>query len=313
MGIATRHPIAADHGLQPATQVLQQHFDPQLHQQHPQTLLNTLIEVLYQHWYINADPHDTDIEAPFTDLAAPLRAAHAGSHRWQNGWKIERVAKNGQLIVNRHSSRKLLYPGDYQLAGSAATGLLTGRSLRIIQRNDSTASNPGYWSSFSSSWQQSESAIYRLYWNVDYAGAIALTRSISEILSDNIAWSFKVPIERDGYNRADTVVLYLLNGSFTALQPALKKIWLSVNNLLLDRTPRMARKLATGLALAENPLDAEESFGLYVCRQLAEAWLIGRQSEQRPAEQIMQGFRQQNIDPTRLYLNPGNSDNYQWE
>jgi hypothetical protein len=78
-------------------------------------------------------------------------------------------------------------------------------------------------------------------------------------------------------------------------------------------TPALTKKLAPGLALAEDP-GRGESFGLTRCQTIAEgivrAYERGRESLEERQATVEEALAEAGVDPAAPYLNSGSEDTY---
>src|SRR3954467_10154005 len=85
-------------------------------------------DTLYAEWYARPRRADDRFTGP-DDLVELLRAAHAGFHDWQPGWRVEDVGARGQAVVRRGTELRLLERCDY--SPSARRGLLPRRGDEV--------------------------------------------------------------------------------------------------------------------------------------------------------------------------------------
>ena len=155
----------------------------------------------------------------------------------------------------------------------------------------------------------------RLYWNTDPAAAIQLTRALTTHLNrEQIPFRFKVINDPTLFNRNDAAVLYLRPEDYESAFAALEDELPALLSTLRPGVPALTRQLAPGLAVAEDPGEDGDSFGLHRCRRLAEGLLKaaekGVQDFEERVRHIVKNLESAGLDPERPYLRPGSMDRY---
>ena len=279
-------------------------------------LTNILANLLYVQWYTKSRMEKVNIPLPHPVWAEVFRSAHKGTYLWSEGWKVLKVSNTGRVIAICGKEERMLYPGDY--FSPARPGLLPapGTEIEVVSRRDSTEDQPGFWIAYSSTWSQVSRSIIRIYWNVSPKGAVQLVEQISEKLSDDIPYSFKLPVEPIGYQRADVAVLYLETSYFDTLKAKIKSIHTAMIPFLYPEIPEFTKMLEPGVGLAEDPIEEYESFGLNRCRLIAEGYLLA--SKMYPNDfgamktVIQNHLEEHGVDLAYPYLNRGSRDVYAW-
>lgn len=250
---------------------------------------------LYSQWY--AAPQDAkDLASWAVPFVAHLRAADAGTRRWQTGWIASQVSTAGRVIAVKGAERRLLWPGDYALASGGARPVRSGDALRITDRLDSIDELSGYWITYSADWFPQPAQIVRVYWNTTPRGAASIIRRVTAVVA-GLPFSLKVPIDPVHFNRPDAVVLYLhaplKPETLTALEAAAsaERAWLSPS------TPPLTRTIGDGVGLAIASSQGGESFGQHRCRLIAEATIRTRLSSTDAVAAITARFMSNGIDP----------------
>jgi hypothetical protein len=236
----------------------------------------SLAEVLYSGWYTAiGEPKSlqlTDHSPPFLGL---LSASHAGSQRWESGWRAERVSSAGRVQAMRNDERRLLAVTEYVSEDRPGIPPRPGAGIVAIGRRASTRLVPGFWVTHTAAWSMSSEPRVRLYWNVTPAGAPALVRELTERLDPDIPYALKFPVEPELFNRCDAAVLYLSGREFDAARDPVRRAHAAVLRDLADDVPKLTRRLATGLGLVEDSSNPRESFGTSRCRIVAEVLVEG--------------------------------------
>lgn len=270
--------------------------------------------LLYAHWYTRSTRRRAareDSRRP--DLVATLRAAHADTGRWEEGWIAQRVSSAGRVIAGRNGRRRLLDPVDYLNPGRPGLTPRPGEPVTTCMRRDTLRFQPGFWVTHSVTWPQPDGPgeLLRLYWNVDDEGAAGLVAELTRELNElREPYALKCPVARADYTRVDAAVAFMPRRSFQAIRPVLRRVHTRLADQLQADVPPLTRRLAAGLALAENP-GGNESFGMKRCRLVAEGvWAAGTAARDDAVSTVVQSLEEHGIDPRRPHLEPGSEHDY---
>lgn len=245
---------------------------------------------------------------------ARLSEANLSRARWDAGWQVTRVENAGQVWAEKARMLRFFQPGEFANYSGAGTPVRAGSSISVYLFKESTTMQPGCYFAFGETASPSDNLdIFRLYWNIDDTGVLALLRNISRDLNRfQIPFQFKCPVWPQGYLRRDAAVLYVRK-RFFALVRELALGWrLDCAGHLRNDVPLFALELAPGLGLAEDP-ESGESFGMNRCRHVAEAIWNAHGSgvaESLRLQAVKEHFQRQGLDFNRPYLNPGSVDQY---
>ena len=295
------------------------------HVPHPEPRVEQLRQDLYQHAYVapidgalaepEPDPEAVD-GAAVTAMATALSAANATRERWDAGWMIRTVMPDGAVAAQKGDRVRLLMPGEFHMPG--ARGAMPMPEAPILARveRESWTMQPGYYFAFGEELGDSEDehCTVRVYWNVRSEGAAALVGAITSSLNRfEIPFRFKCPVHPPAFRRIDAAVLYLARRHYEIASELLAGVYGRLADRLDPDVPLFTKRLAPGLALAEDP-GGGESFGTHRCRILAEAlWEAHREGEQddvRRLARVRAAFSRHGIDPDRPYLGPRSRDVY---
>jgi hypothetical protein len=285
---------------------------------HP--LVAALEMVLYENCYcrrFGAVPTPLPVSFQADDLLPALRAANATADRWEADWEVLHVFPAGQLIARRHGVHRTIAPGDFITANGAGWPN-PGATIHLFCRRELLNSQPGFYFAMGGTLadQQDESCQLRFYWHASAESAPDLLALITRALNRfEIPFRCKCLTTSAAFRRADSTVLYLnRRHSHIALQ-LLATVHERIAARLGDETPFFARRLARGMAIAEDPGNGE-SFGMHRCRLFAEAiWNAFERRSQHEAERlaaIEEHFRQAGLNLAAAHLNAGSSDTYTW-
>lgn len=274
-----------------------------------------LASTLYERWYSGwgSDLAEPDPALP-VDLVQALRAAHAGSVRFEPGWIVRSSTPDGRVVAVRGPAARVLDPADYVAEQRPGLPPRPGEPVRVTGRRDSTTAQAGYWVTWGA--DEPRGAQVRLYWNAGATGAPGLVHAITAGLAHaGVAYTLKVPAVAEGFRRHDAVVLYLESAGLMHARQALLHTHAVCAALLEPAVPALTRRLARGLGLADEPTDGE-SFGTSRCRTIAGAMLpalrAGERDVQRLAALACERFAGLGHDPERLHLNPWTEADHAW-
>jgi hypothetical protein len=154
----------------------------------------------------------------------------------------------------------------------------------------------------------------RLYFNLSPAGAITFLRRASVSLNEaRVAFRCKVLNDPSRFTRCDAVVLYVGSRDYGRVRSELEGLYPSLAPFLGAGTPAFTKRLADGVALAEDPGHGE-SFGMHRCAVLADAivaaWEEGARTVEQRLATVDRRFAAAGLDLSAPFLNPGSADGY---
>ncbi|WP_437752168.1 T3SS effector HopA1 family protein [Sorangium sp. So ce1389] len=249
------------------------------------------------------------------DHVSALSAANTGSGTWEAGWKILSVDDDGRVAVTRDQVTFWVARSGLRTTAGA---LRTGEFCRVKVGKEMRQLIPGFYCAIgdgeSGDGPDTTDGLVRFYWSLQVEAAArymaVATRSLN---GARIPFRTKVIADPGGYVRADAGVLYLERRHYAAARAVVAAIYEQVKDGLRPEVPRFTKKLADGLALAEDPADGM-SFGQSRCKVVAEAlWASfdgGASDPDVQIERLVAEVRQRGLDPMRPYLNQGSSDVY---
>ena len=271
-------------------------------------LANAVAEVLYGGWYLRAGaavaPRHGPVGAVDLDLVAALRAAHAGTEEFVPGGVVALASDQGRVEVRMGERRRVLdrcdHVTDPPSAGSASPGasVLTPRRFDWVDRpTNAWWSQPMEWS------LRPGQRVRRWYWNARPDGLGRVVNRLTGWLAGDLAHAMKVQADRGALWRPDVVVVYVDAASAKALEPDLVGLAARMAGDLDPPTPRLARVLAPGLAVADGAVGAR-SFGQVRCAIVADALVGAALSGTDPLAALVRRFELAGYDPTRPELGP---------
>ena len=123
-----------------------------------------------------------------------------------------------------------------------------------------------------------------------------------------IPFRFKCATAREQYDRTDAAVLYVGKPYFRITTDLLLDAHPEVHEVLKHEVPFFTRRIAPGLALAEDPLSGE-SFGQHRCRVFAETvwncYLRGDQSPEGRLQEFRRLLGENGVEPDHPHLRAG--------
>jgi hypothetical protein len=279
----------------------------------PNPLVALLRDQVYEHAYIRplheaapppaaADPH----------FAQRLSLANAGRERWHEGWWIEAVEPQGQVVATRHALRRRFRPGEYVLRDGSAGAPRPQAPMAVLQPRESHALQAGFYFAFGEALadEQEEAAQLRFYWNVRAGGAQRLLANVTRTLNRfGVPFRFKCLNAAEHYVRLDAAVLYVARRHDRLVRELLDELAAGLDARQLGAaTPLFTRRLRPGVGLAEDP-PGGESFGQHRCRIVAEGlWnAYAAQATTREARLgcVVAQFARYGLSLRRPHLNAG--------
>lgn len=274
-------------------------------------LVHGLTERLYARYYCRRRNVPDERARAATDLLPRLAAANASSEGWDPGWELVSRDDKDTVVARSAGRSRLAKAGEYRLEESHDPEARPRLSLH--RRRDDVTLQADYYYAYGESLgdRYEELVDARLYLNVESGSAIDWTRRTTTLLNAyGVPFTFKILRHAAGYERVDTCIVYLprRHAGFVA---ALIADAAQAAGGLRPATPVFARRIAPGIALADNPAGGT-SFGLHRMRIVAEAlvatWRNGAAGSRERLRAIAAHFRAAGIEPRRPWLNPGNAD-----
>jgi hypothetical protein len=265
------------------------------------------------------DGRPVAVPSTFTDMADALSRANAGRERWDHGWQVYEAAPNGVIQAHKHGKAQMFYPGQYQPLGAAPgspPAIQKGAFVNVYLAKEMRAFQDGFYIVLGEEVQPwyEQVTLVRVYWHLDPAGAEALVRDVTRRFNRfQVPFRFKCLSYRELYDRFDSAVLFVGRRQWDITSLIVRELYETFKDRLKPETPLFAKRLAPGLALAEDPGNGE-SFGTSRCRLVAEglwsAYARGLQTEAARIEDISAAFVRAGIAPDRPWLTSGSVDLY---
>lgn len=288
-----------------------------------EAMTSLLASVLYQRLYCRPSCErvvpggDTRAARVFIDR---LSQANCGTGTWEPGWVVRAAEDDGTLAVSKRGDDLTLWarPAQFRpVNGTMAVGsvgrLRLGKELREML--------PGYYTALGDADQPaqadgSQPKTLRFYWHLTpeiAPGWISeLTRRFN---TAGVAFHAKVLSDPSAYMRADAAVLYVALADAAAVMALVPGLHRTISASLRPTTPMFTKRLARGLAVAEDPGDGR-SFGQHRCQLVAEGLMRAFQggciTRDDATEAVTERFAEDGLIITRPWLNSGSRQRYRW-
>ncbi len=268
---------------------------------------------LYSAWYAGCTP-PTAMPAPLSApdllrgpaLVAQLRAAHAATVRFSDGWVVRAIGRAGAAALTRDSELLYRLQPDYLSISGRGAPVRVGDVVSVATRRDEADVSTGWWFTYGRGGVPVNVPTVRLYWNCPATLAPEVVGVLTQLLEAcAIPYSLKCPYEAAGYLRTDSFVLYLHREDWGAIRHHLRDAHDRLSAQLRDGHPKLALPLGRGVALAEDPGDGRsfgESRSQSVATGALAAMVLGVDDESKVLAILSQHLRQQNISPARPHL-----------
>jgi hypothetical protein len=268
---------------------------------------------IYATWY--AAPLERD-DAPSDlpdDLAAMLRAAHAGGDRWEGGWAVAHAAVDGRAVVVRDGEQRLLDRCDYLVPERVGIVASTGATVLAPDRRELLDADAGWWYTHHEHWSLAapDGPLVRVYWNVGPGAVALLVQQVTQLLPQHgMPWMLKCAVDRESYNRADSAVLFLQRDGLERLRTLVDDLGTALADVLRAGAPPLTLRVAPGVAVADDP-GTGESFGEHRCRLIAEG-VLAAPSPDAQLTSVAERFREDGVPADRPYVSDA-SRSLPWE
>jgi HopA1 effector protein family len=244
-----------------------------------------------------------------------LHTQNIGKGYFDPGWQVLRQESDGLFAVRKngltlHIGDRHLQAPDRQLAIGDEVAIRIP-SNRIEQGCYVALSNVG-------PVDPDREPVANIYFNLQPDDLVFLMGALTTPLNAlHRPFTLKVPYDSEDCDRPDSGVLSIHKTDWAAVYSILQLLYPSLQRLLRPEVPLFTKRLAPGLALAEQPIDTitlQENFGMHrfqaIAQGLIQAW---RQNEDTAAARmscVLQSLAEHQVDIYSPYLNPGSEDVY---
>jgi hypothetical protein len=255
---------------------------------------------------------------PAAPLTAALAAANPGAPRLDPGWRVVGPGPGGQTWLQKEGLGHTAWAGAWVTSAALDRAPQPGDPAELFWPHESWLLQPGVYFAFGAAIPDSVADAHwlRFYWHSPPAAAPRLLAVLVQALNRfQVPFRCKCPAHAPHYDRRDALVLSISRRDYRLAAQLVARIHAEFQEELDADTPLFTRRLAPGLALAEDPGTAE-SFGQHRCRLLAEALWQAYEQQIPPGAARLQAvlayFAQAGIDPQRPHLNAGTHEDYPW-
>jgi hypothetical protein len=249
-----------------------------------------------------------------TEFVVGLSAANAGVGSRQSGWIVQSLSGNS-LVVERGGLAVWISRDDTLCARSESIDVGTAVEVRLPK--ELLRVSPGHYMALGDGELDLSSTIVRIYWNLRAEGAAQFVGRATGLLNGSqVPFRLKVLNEPDFYHRCDAGVLYIHRTDYSRAAPTLTTVYRDLRSMLDPTTPPFTKRLAPGLAVAEEPATVGESFGTHRCRLVADALIAAYEETcndlRARRDAVAQRFSDEGLRLAEPHLNPGSVDIYQF-
>lgn len=310
----------------------------------PLTLLHRLV---YQRVYLGLPPMAEPVEdrrlAPDREdptLVAALRRADGGRLRWEGGWRHERTTPRGVVVravadgVRAVAAAHEVRPTSPTDAGGRAPGVQAplseeraraareqaparaayapGLEVEVAVPTEHRFVSPGFYLTTGLAGRAAGSVV-RWYVNVTADAAPSLlARIVLDLDLLELRYTVKTLNDPAAHPRPDALVLYTRRDDACAVAPVLRTALADLGSTLRPRVPAFTRRLAPGVAVADEPVQGSVplSFGQHRCLVLVRGVLAagaGAGPEERWSH-VARAWADARLDPALPHLGPGNAE-----
>ncbi len=269
--------------------------------------LEQISDWLYTAWYTALQfSEETQALVPGRDnIASALRASIAASTRWETGWVAKRTAPSGMCLAGRGNLTRELRPGEYINLARHGMPVAPGDHIAVTELLGWIDEPTGFWCA--RSWTaEPQKPLVRLYFSTRSNQVGFVLMEVTKTLDSlKLPYSLKCPAFAAVYSRVDSLILYLEAGSWVRTVAEITVMARRIKEYLRDATPPLTRKIAQGVAFAED-VGADESFGQNRCRALAPAVLALLQDQRSSPgdglDRLTESLAAAGIDPIQPWL-----------
>ncbi len=249
-----------------------------------------------------------------TPFVISLSAANAGRGCREPGWTI-RTVHDGELAVERDGLHVWIRPEDTY--ASPHERLEPGDQRYVQFPKEFLKMSPGFYMALGNEGLTVHPAtpIVRFYWNLRSNGAPRLVGAATRVLNrERVPFRLKVISDPEGFTRCDAGVLYVERHDYLRVAQAVHGIYAGLAADMKPATPVFTKRLAPGLALAEEPARSADSFGTHRCGLLAEAIIRAYEQKTEAIQDRMEVlaacFGEEGLSLRTPFLNAGSVDDY---
>jgi hypothetical protein len=249
------------------------------------------------------------------DFVAALSAANTGRGAWEPGWTVSRIDDGGDVVVAKDGV-EFWIPAEGVRA--SLDEIRPGETCRVWVAKERRELIPSFYLAIgdhegeTSNGEHGVEPVDRYFWHLTAPAAVPFMSTVTSLLNQSqIPFSVKVLSNPSHYHRADAGVLYLQRRLVRRAAPIIARIYAAISSGLRPNVPLLTKRLAAGLAFAEDPAGSA-SFGQHRCRVVAvalwESFLRGEIDRDARAATMAGVFSREGLDALRPYLGAGSRD-----
>jgi HopA1 effector protein family len=244
-----------------------------------------------------------------------LSHANCGTGTWESDCVIEKIEADGTRVVRRRRDDLLLWARPHQFRPTIGESTV-GSVGRLWIGKESREMFPGYYAMFGDADRANGEQIVRFYWHLTPQGAQLWTRELTERFNAaGVSFHAKVISDPAAFLRADAGVLYVEHRHVPDAMALMRRLHSAVAVHLRQATPMFTKRLARGLAVAEDPGDGR-SFGQHRCHLVSEglvrAFTAGDSGFEQVVAAVEHRFAEDGLTVKRPWLSAGSPNTYHW-
>jgi hypothetical protein len=280
-------------------------------------LVECLRSAIYLECYSHLPPTSYDpLRSQADTFIEKLAAANSVHDRWDGGWVITDIDVAGFITAEKEGRTTVLSASELAIDGRFNSNILEGAEITVRRQGSSFSWQPGFYVVYGEHPQveEAETKLLRLYFNTNSTDIFPLLKLMTSNLNRyQVPHQLKCPSYVEGYQRVDSMVVYIDRRFFDFVVRILSEHHSSIEKLLEPATPVFTKRLRPGIGFAEDP-GRGQSFGGHRCGILAEgiirAHQLGITSTDERVGILEREFLSHGIDLAKPYLNPGSKDSY---
>jgi hypothetical protein len=286
-------------------------------------LRSLLANMLYQRLYCRPSrapstaAHDARATRVFVES---LSRANCGTGTWDPGWTVTAVEDDGTLVVHKHPDDLTLWASPRQFRPADGTSNVGGVG-RLWLGKELREMLPGFYTILGDADQpdgygEVPVRVIRFYWHLTSSAAPLWIRELTQRFNAvGVAFRAKVHSRPTAYFRADAGVLYVTLADLSTVMTLVDGLYEAVSTHLRPATPMFTKRLAPGLAVAEDP-GGGKSFGQHRCELVAEGLVRAFQGKRTAlgdvVDSIASRFTEDGLVLARPWSSAGSRVRYTW-
>ncbi len=237
-----------------------------------------------------------------------LSAANQSVERWDAWWSVTSIDAHGHVTVQKNGATRRLVPHEWQPALPGNAPLAVGAFVSVLVRKEHREMQPVFYYVYSQEFMPQPASLGRFYLHLQPDGVADWVRGITTAFNKlKVPFMFKCLNHPKLYHRSDSAVLYIEKQRFPIAARLLEDLRKTHGHLLRDAIPMFTKRLAPGLAYAEDPGDSR-SFGMFWSEIIAEgivkAWEKGVSGEAEKTKLIQGHIASNGVALESSHLRP---------